>query len=233
MSSRFTRAALGAVLAAGLLASPASAASSSSRVDSKLRAADRALDRAAERAADGESAATQLASVRRNLASAQKTAVRKGDTRSLGAVARAQGRVISATVGLFDGLTGDNVAAVATTLDAALDGRDAIVTAAAGKDGVLALINRDAAGDAEDIADTLADDELTDEARAALTAAAAQVAATVTATGGTPASATDPVAAGGEDCPEGEGEGGRGDGARFGGGRDGNGPPGPGSDLLH
>lgn len=219
MSARLTRAALGAVLAAGLLASPASAASSSSRVDSKLRAADRALDRAAERAADGASAATQLASVRRTIASAQKTALRKGDTRSLGAVARAQGRVVSATVGLFDGLTGDNVAAVATTLDAALDGRDAIVAGSAGNTGVLALVNRDAAGDAEDIADTLADDELTDEARAALTAAATQVAATVTATGGSSSSTTDPVAADGddEDCPEGEG--GRGEGGRFGGAR--------------
>lgn len=205
MSHRLTRAALGAVLAVGLLTAPANAAT---RVDAKLKSADRALDRATDRIADGETGAAQLASVRRNLASAQKTALRKADAASLSAVARAQGSVVGATVGAFDGATGENVTALATTLQAALDGRDAIVAAATGKTElarVLALVNRDAAGDAEDIADTLADDELTDEARAALTAAATQVAATVTATGGTTAETT-PAADGAdrEDCPEGE-----------------------------
>ncbi|MDA0180223.1 hypothetical protein OJ997_07950 [Solirubrobacter phytolaccae] len=207
MSHRITRAALGAVLAVGLLASPAAA---TTRVDAKLKTVERALDRATDRVADGEAAATQLTSVRRNVASAQKTALRKADVASLSAVARAQGRVVSATVGAFDGATGDNVTGLATTLKAALDGRDAIVAAAAGKTElarVVAQINRDAAGDAEDIADALADDELTDEARAALTAAATQVAATVTATGGTDTTTPTTPAADGdrEDCPEGEG----------------------------
>ena len=188
MVHRITRTALGAVLVAGLLAAPAAEAksTSSSRVQVKLRAAERALDRAAENAQDGNAAAavTQLAAVRRNLASAQKTTLRKLTPQTAGAVARAQGHVVSGTAAMFDGLTGDPVAATATTLKAALDGRDALaaaINALSDKSGyarVLSLINDDATGEADDIADTLADDELTDEAKAALQAAATQVAAT-------------------------------------------------------
>jgi hypothetical protein len=217
MVQRINRTALGAVLAAGLLAAPAHAKpGNSSRIQVKLRAAERALDRAAENAQDGNSAAavTQLAAVRRNLASAQKTALRKLSPSAAGAVARAQGHVVTGTAAMFDGLTGDPVAATATTLKAALDGRDAVVAAInalSDKSGyafVLASINDDATGEAEDIADTLADDELTDEAKAALQAAATQVAATATATA---SSSTDDAQypsdgtgtdADGEPCPE-------------------------------
>ena len=179
---RITRTALGAVLVAGLLAAPANAASS--RVQTKLRAAERALDRAADYAAEGNSAAaaSQLAAIRRNVAAAQKTAVRKPSTAYLAAVASVQGDVVSGTVAMYDGLTGDTVDAVSGTLKAALDGRDAVVAASSAYPGVLDLVNRDASGEAEDIADTLADDELTDAAKSALNAAATQVAAAASAT---------------------------------------------------
>ncbi|WP_028068086.1 hypothetical protein [Solirubrobacter soli] len=179
MVHRFPRAVLGAVLAAALLAAPAHA-STSSRIDVKLRAADRALDRASA----GEDVATSLATVRRNVASARKTALRKPTPESLGRVARFDGVVVSTTVALFDGQTGADVTATATTLKASLDGRDAIVAAINALSDksdyarVLAAINGDATGEADDIADALADDELTDEAKTALNAAATQAAAT-------------------------------------------------------
>lgn len=218
MVHRITRTALGAVLVAGLLVAPAAEAksTSSSRVQIKLRSAERALDRAAENAQDGNSAAavTQLAAVRRNLASAQKTTLRKLSPQTAGAVARAQGHVVSGTAALYDGLTGDPVAAAGTTLKAALDSRDALVAAINALSDksayarVLESVNDAATGEAEDIADTLVDDELTDEAKAALTAAATQVAATATATASTDASypSDGTPAADGEDrdCPEGE-----------------------------
>jgi hypothetical protein len=79
---RITRTAL----AAGLLVAPAAEAKA------KLRAAERALDREAEQAQDGNDAAvSQLAAVRRNLASAQKTTLRERSPQTAGAVARTQG----------------------------------------------------------------------------------------------------------------------------------------------
>jgi len=216
MVHRITRTALGAVLVAGLLAAPAAEAksTSSARVQVKLRAAERALDRAASSAQDGNAAAavSQLAAVRRNLASAQKTTLRKHTPQTAGAVARTQGHVVSGTAALFDGLTGDAVAGTATTLKAALDGRDALaaaINALSDKSGyarVLSLIDDDATGEAGDIADTLADDELTDEAKAALQAAATQVAATATATASADDASYPTDGTDGEDCRERDGD---------------------------
>jgi hypothetical protein len=209
MVHRFPRAVLGAVLAAGLLAAPAQA-STSSRIDVKLRAAERALDRASS-ADDAAAIASALSTVRRNLASAQKTALRKPSPAVFGRVARADGEVVTTTAALYDAQTGDTVTAISTTLKAALDGRDAIVAAInamtdkSGYARVLAAINDDATGEADDIADALADDELTDEAKAALNAAATQVAATAAAA---PAASGDdagyPGAGDDEGCPPGQ-----------------------------
>ena len=205
MVHRFPRVVLGALLAAGLLAAPAQA-KSSSRIDVKLRAADRALDRASS----GDDIAAALATVRRNVASARKTALRKPAPETLGRIARFDGAVVTTTVALFDGQTGDDVTAIATTLKASLDGRDAIVAAInaladkSGYERVLAAINEDATGEAEDIADTLADDELTDEAKTALNAAATQAAATAAAA---PAGSDDDAGSPDgdrDDCPPGE-----------------------------
>ncbi len=110
-----------------------------------------------------------------------------GGPAAAAALARTQGHVVDGTVGLFDGAPDPIVAADAATLKAALDGRDALVagilalTDHSGYGFALGTIARDAASEAQDIAETLTDDTLTDAAKAALTAAQAQATATATA----------------------------------------------------
>lgn len=197
---RISRIALGSVVAAGLVAAPAQAAT---RVDTKLRAAERALDRAVA-ADDATTATSALATVRRNLAAAQKTALRKADERALSRVIRFEDEVVVQTVAAYDGVTDARVAALSATLDHALDARDAIVAATPDED-LRGQINADATDEAEDVADTLADDELTDEAKTALNAAATQLAATKTATASA-ADDTSDLAGDREDCPPGRGD---------------------------
>ena len=166
-----------------------------SRIANKLRSAERAMDRAQDHADDAEPAAAvaALGAVTRHLTSATKSVGRRvssgnpGGPAAAAALARTQGNIVDGTVGLFDGASDPIVAADAATLKAALDGRDALVA------GILALadhsrygwalgiIARDAASEAQDIAETLTDDTLTDAAKAALTAAQAQATATATA----------------------------------------------------
>ncbi len=166
-----------------------------SRIANKLRSAERAMDRAQDHADDAEpdAAVAALGAVTRHLTSATKSVGRRvssgdaGGPAAAAALARTQGHVVDGTVGLFDGAPDPIVAADAATLKAALDGRDALVA------GILALtdhsqygfalgtIARDAASEAQDIAETLTDDTLTEAAKAALTAAQAQATATATA----------------------------------------------------
>ena len=153
------------------------------------------MDRAQDHADDAEpdAAVAALGAVTRHLTSATKSVGRRvssgnaGGPAAAAALARTQGHIVDGTVGLFDGASDPIVAADAATLKAALDGRDALVA------GILALadhsqygwalgiIARDAASEAQDIAETLTDDTLTDAAKAALTAAQAQATATATA----------------------------------------------------
>lgn len=166
-----------------------------SRVATKLRAAERALDRAQERADDGESAgaATALASVRKNLASALKSAQKRitatggrAGVASAGAVSKTDHRVVAGTAAMFDGADATVTDATAQTLDAALDNRDAIIAAIAALDAdtkedyerVLSRIAGATDDEIEEINEALSDDTLTDEAKAALQAALTQLAAT-------------------------------------------------------
>jgi hypothetical protein len=230
MSTRMTRAALGAAVAVAsvAVAAPAHADTTrpSARVQLKLRAAERALGKAGDAIDDGNSASavSRLAAVRRDVAAAQKTALRTKTASSLGAVAAAEGDIVSETVAMYDELTGDPVTAVSTTLKAALDGRDAIV-AAIGSDtsysNVLGRIADDASSEASDVSDTLTDDTLTDDAKTALNGAATQLAAAVTAAGGTTGSSTSGDAsdasdpgAGDTPCSQGGGQQGGGGGPR-------------------
>ena len=171
------------------------AGAASRGIANKLRSAERAMDRAQDHADDAEpdAAVAALGAVTRHLTSATKSVGRRvssgdaGGPAAAAALARTQGHVVDGTVGLFDGAPDPIVAADAATLKAALDGRDALVA------GILALtdhsrygfalgtIARDAASEAQDIAETLTDDTLTDAAKAALTAAQAQATATATA----------------------------------------------------
>ncbi|MBJ7328643.1 MAG: hypothetical protein JHC95_02030 [Solirubrobacteraceae bacterium] len=190
--------ALGLPAAATAQAGPAGDRNVPSRIATKLKAADRALDRAQERADDGESAgaATSLASVRKNLASALKSAQRRitndgGRTgvASASALARTDDQVADGTSALLDGADATVTDAAVTTLDAALDNRDAVIAAIAALDAdakaeysrVLARIADDADDETEDINEALSDDTLTDSGRAALQAALTQIAATKTA----------------------------------------------------
>lgn len=173
-----------------------------SRVATKLKAADRALDRAQERADDGESAgaATALASVRKNLASALKSAQRRitptggrAGKASAGAVARTDHHVVAGTASMFDGADATVTDASASTLDAAIDNRDAVIAAIAALSGdaleryerVLHRIEKAVDDEIEAITEALEDDTLTPEGRAALEAALTKLAATKAAAGGT------------------------------------------------
>jgi hypothetical protein len=171
-----------------------------SRVADPLRGAARALERAEERIDDDENdrAVTALASVRKNLGAAVRAAKRRvsGDTGpdSVDAVVRAQHRVVLKTANLFDGEDGAVVDALASTLDAALDGRDDLLGAVGDADGygfVFEGVVEDTQDETADLGEVKEDDTLTSEAEAAIDAALAQIAAT-----GTAASAR---AAGGDD----------------------------------
>lgn len=171
-----------------------------SRVATKLRAADRALERAQERAEDGESAgaATALASVRKNLASALKSAQRRitasggrAGTASAKAVSGTDHKVVGGTAAMFDGADGTVTDAAALTLDAAIDNRDAIIAAINALDAetqeryerILEKIVSGVDDEIEAITEALEDDTLTDEGRAALQAALTKLAATKAAAG--------------------------------------------------
>lgn len=169
----------------------------SSRVQTKLRSVSRGLDRAEGYVEDGDAtkAASSLASVRRSLASAQRTTLRKVTADSDGAeansvaVERAEHAVVATTASLYDGQSGDVVTALSTTLDAALDGRDALLAGvgaltdeqAEEYDRYQAKVLRDVAAETEDVADATSDDELTSEATAALAEATTRLAAQKTA----------------------------------------------------
>jgi len=96
---------------------------------------------------------------------------------------------VTSTVSLFDGQTGDVAAATATTLDAALDGREAVVAAVGALDEdaredydrYADRVVRDVEAETEDVADATADDELSSEATAALSDATPRLASIGTA----------------------------------------------------
>lgn len=191
------------------------------RVTQQARLAVRAVDRAGERIDDGETAkaVSQLASARRHLASAQKSALKRLSTdaapASVSVVLDAEASVATQAAGLFDGQDGATVDAIAQTLDAALDARDATIAAVTALDDTAEADYADAYGQAADAIadeisaydDALSDDTLTDAAKAALTSAKTKATATkaaldarVTALG----SASDSAGpAGPGDCPPG------------------------------
>ena len=203
-----------------------------SRVSSRLKRAARALDKAEDRVDDGETAGaiSALSSVRKNLASAQKsgnkrvTANADNGPAAAWALANAQHRIVDSTAALFDGVTDPAlVSAIEETLDAALTGRDATVDAIAALpvadqeaySRVLEEIEEDTGDEIEAIDEALADDTLTPEATTALNEAKAQAQATqaevqaLQAALGSSSTSTSQVADGedadGRDCPEGEG----------------------------
>lgn len=165
------------------------------RIAAKLRAAERAVERAQVRVEDAETveAAAALTAGRRHLASALSSAKRRlaidGSTgpRSASAVGKTGHYVVGTTATLFDGQSGAVVDAVATTLDAAIASRDALVSAIvalddrSGYDSTLERFDAAVAEESGDIADALADDELTGEARAALDGALAKLQETAAA----------------------------------------------------
>ncbi len=181
----------------------------SSRVSTKLRSVARSLDRAEGYVEDGDAAkaAGSLASVRRSLAAAQRTTLRKvtadsdGASANARAVERAEHDVVSSTASLYDGQTGDVVSAITTTLTAALDGRDALLSGvgalsdASDYDAYYAKVAKDVASESEDVSDATGDDELTSEATSALGTAATRLATVKTAVDAIVAAAGDDTAA--------------------------------------
>src|SRR4051794_17027014 len=162
-----------------------------SRIATKLTKAEKALDRAQERADDGNTsgAASQLAAVRRNLASAQKAALKRDDEDADAAVAELEHELITGTAGMFDGVTdGDLVSAIDTTLDAAIDARDALIAARGADSDVAGEIDADADDEVDNVTDAISDDELTAGARSdledALTALKATAASVTAAAAG-------------------------------------------------
>jgi hypothetical protein len=168
-----------------------------SRVSSRLKRAARSLDRAEERVDDGETAGaiSSLSSVRKNLASAQKSGNKRVSSNAdngpaaAWALTNAQHKVVDATAALFDGVTDPALAgAIEETLDAALTGRDATVDAIAALPvadqedyyAVLEGVDEDVDDEVEAIDEALSDDTLTSEATAALSDAKTQAQATQT-----------------------------------------------------
>ena len=166
-------------------------------VADRVARAERSLQRAQDKADDGDTAgaASALSSVRKNLASALKSAKKRvvagNDTGpdAIGAVTGAQHDVIVGTAGLFDGQTdGSLVQSIADTLKAALDGRDEAIAAIAALPAadqsnyeyVLEQIDSDIADDIDAVDSALSDDTLTPEATAALNDAKAQLTASQT-----------------------------------------------------
>jgi hypothetical protein len=199
-----------------------------SRVASRLKRAERALDRATDAVDDGNAtgAASALKGVRSNLAAAEKAA-KKRVTKDDGAdsfyvVARTENTVIEEVVSLYDGADDATVAALTETLNAAIDGRDALIAAIPGDSQsdysfVYERINDDVADEIEAIDEALSDDTLTDAAKADLSAARAKLVATQSVVQPLATSSAQTVAdedgssagARDEDCPRGE-RGGRG-----------------------
>ena len=168
-----------------------------SRVSSRLKRASRALDRAEERVDDGETAGAiaSLSSVRKNLASAQKSGNKRVSSNAdngpaaAWALAHAQHRIVDSTSSLFDGVTDPAlVDAIEETLDAALTGRDGTVDAIgalpvadqADYRRILEGIDEDVDDEVEAIDEALSDDTLTADATAALNDAKTQAQATQT-----------------------------------------------------
>jgi hypothetical protein len=188
-----------ALLVAGIAGGVPATASADvpSRIASKLHRAEKALDRAQSRADDGntEGAVKQLTAVRRSLAAAQRAAERRTSSAGVNgpdadaAVVETQHAVVIGSVDILDGATGDLADAAIATLDAGLDGRDALLLAVDGLEDadeadyadVWGIVASDADDEVETIADSLSDDELTDEARTALQAGSEQASAAGTA----------------------------------------------------
>jgi hypothetical protein len=201
-----------------------------SRVTSRLKRASRSLDLAEERVDDenNSGAVSALASVRKNLASAHKSANKRvsaaadSGPASAAAVPVADDKVVDSTVSLFDGVTDSGVvSAIEQTLDAALTDRDGTVDAIAALTAeqqadyyeVLDAIDQDIDDEVSSIDDALADDTLTPEATAALNDAKTQAQATQTkvkallatleANGTNSETSDGSTSADGRDCPEG------------------------------
>ena len=134
MVHRITRTALGAVLVAGLLTAPAAeakpgglltrpgqAAGRRARARSRRRKRPGRQRGRRRRASSPPSGATSPRRRRRRCASSRRRPPAPSPAR--------RGTSVSGTVAMFDGLSGDPVAGTATTLKAALDGRDALVAA--------------------------------------------------------------------------------------------------------
>ena len=188
-----------ALLVAGIAGGVPATASADvpSRIASKLHRAEKALDRAQSRADDGntEAAIKQLTAVRRSLAAAQRAAERRTSSAAANgpdadaAVVETQHAVVIGTVDILDGATGDLAAAAIATLDAGLDGRDALLAAVDGLEDadeaaygdVWGIVASDTDDEVETIADSLSDDELTDEAKTALQSGSEQASAAGTA----------------------------------------------------
>ncbi|HEY6762546.1 MAG TPA: hypothetical protein VI318_23795 [Baekduia sp.] len=169
----------------------------SSRVADRASRAERDVTRAGDAIDDGNAttAASDLKAARTSLASAQKTAIKHvvaGDDAGPAyaeAILATDDKIASGAADLFDGQDGDTVTALADTVKAADDSRDAVVAAitALGADDqadyadVADAAGQDVASELSDIADALSDDTLTDAATAALTAAQTQLKATQTA----------------------------------------------------
>jgi hypothetical protein len=180
----------------------------STRVTDRTARAAKDVSRAGDAIDDGNAttAVSDLRAARTNLASAQKTALKHvvaGDDAGPAyawAILAADDRVESGAADSFDGQDGDVVAALATTLKAADDSRDAVVAAINGLTDKSAYAdvadraNDDVTGELGDIADALSDDTLTAAATSALTDAQTQLKATqaaLTALAGDDASSDD------------------------------------------
>jgi hypothetical protein len=164
------------------------------RVTDRAARAIRAVQRASGSIDDGDAtkAAANLKAARTNLASALKTAqkhVVTGDAAgpaSADVVLAATHRVAAGAANLFDGQDGATVDALAETLKAADDDRDALVAAIAalpaadqaGYADVASGAAADVTAELSDLADALSDDTLTAAAKAALNAAVTHLGAT-------------------------------------------------------
>src|SRR4051794_12755186 len=153
-----------------------------SRIATKLKKAQKALDRAQERADDGnaDGAISQLAAVRRNLASAEKAAVKRmiADSETGpdagAAVAAVESDVVNASAGAFDGVTSDAlVDALDKPLAAAIKGRDGVAAAVTALDAdnqgghydAIDQVDGDTADEVDFLTGAISDDELTAAAK--------------------------------------------------------------------
>jgi hypothetical protein len=165
----------------------------SARVKTRVQRAERALTRALDAIDDNDdaTAVAKLGAVDKNLAKALKAADHQasGDRgpASLGAVATAADDVAAGTADALDG-AGQNLSdALVTSLDGALDDRDAIVATIGGLadhssyDRVVARIAKDSGEESSAFTEGVADDALVDSAKSAEGDAADQSAATQTA----------------------------------------------------